>query len=86
MNEHEHYQHDATAQLVKMVNDIADYFHSEPDRTLAVDGIVGHIERFWEPRMQRKMLAYFAEKNGEGLNELAYKAIAKLAGKQRAAA
>ncbi|WP_018974694.1 formate dehydrogenase subunit delta [Rudaea cellulosilytica] len=71
--------HDSSAALVKMANDIADYFHSEPDRKLAVDGIVNHITRFWEPRMRKKILAHFAGHSGEGLNELARAAIARLA-------
>ena len=78
--------HDSSAALVKMANDIADYFHSEKDRTLAVEGIVGHIRRFWEPRMRRKILAHYAEHQGEGLNELARAAIAKLSDGQRTAA
>jgi formate dehydrogenase subunit delta len=71
--------HDSSAALVKMANDIADYFHSEPDRQLALEGIASHIQRFWEPRMRKKILAYYAERQGEGLNELAHAAIAKLA-------
>ena len=70
--------HDSSAALVKMANDIADYFHSEPDRNLAVGGIVSHIMRFWEPRMRRKILAHYAEHDGEGLNELARAAVARL--------
>ena len=71
--------HDPSAALVKMANDIADYFHSELNRELAIEGIVGHITRFWEPRMRRKILAYHADSHGEGLNDLACAAIAKLA-------
>ncbi|MDR2013647.1 MAG: formate dehydrogenase subunit delta [Rhodanobacter sp.] len=78
--------HDSSAALVKMANDIADYFHSEPDRQIAVNGIASHIKRFWEPRMRKKILAYYAERKGEGLNELAHAAIAKLADEQRSAA
>lgn len=72
-------QRDAAAALVKMANDIADYFRSEPQRELAVEGIANHIARYWEPRMRKKILAYQAEHGGEGLNELARAAIARLA-------
>lgn len=78
--------HDSSAALVKMANDIADYFHSEKDKRLAVDGIVNHITRFWEPRMRKKILAYHAEHHGEGLNELALAAIGKLAEAQHTSA
>jgi len=66
-------------RLVAMANDIANYFHSEPDRKLAIDGVVGHIMRFWEPRMRSKLVAYFTEHGGEGLSELAHAAVARLA-------
>jgi len=65
-------------RLVAMANDIANYFHAEPDRKLAVDGVVGHITRFWEPRMRKKIIAYLTVQQGEGLNELAREAVARL--------
>ena len=86
MSDTQHYHHDPVAQLVKMANDIADYFRSEPDREVAIAGMVSHITRFWEPRMRKKMLAHFAEHRGEGLNELAAAAVARLAERQRTAA
>ena len=64
--------------LVSMANDIANFFHSESDRQVAVDGIARHIQRYWEPRMRRKILAHFAEHHGEGLNEFARLAVARL--------
>lgn len=78
--------HDPSVQLVRMANDIANFFHAETDRNAAVDGIVNHIQRFWEPRMRKKILAYLADRHGEGLNELARAAIVKLAETQPAAA
>jgi formate dehydrogenase subunit delta len=78
--------HGTAEHLVTMANDIANYFHSETDREVAVDGIVGHITRFWEPRMRRKILAHYAQNNGEGLNDLAHAAIEKLARAADAAA
>lgn len=86
MSEPGHYHHDPMAQLVRMANDIADYFQSEPDREVAIAGMVSHITRFWEPRMRRKMLAHFAERHGEGLSELAAAAVSQLAEQQRSAA
>jgi len=66
-------------RLVAMANDIANYFKSEPDRTQAIDGVVGHITRFWEPRMRGKLVVHVAEHGGEGLSELARDAVARLA-------
>ena len=36
-------------RLVEMVNDIANFFHSEPDHAAAVAGVAGHLRKFWEP-------------------------------------
>ena len=66
-------------RLVAMANDIANYFHSDPDRAAGVDGIANHIRRFWEPRMRRKIIAHLHEQDGEGLNELARAGVEKLA-------
>ena len=63
--------------LVQMVNDIAAYFASEPDREEAEAGVAGHITRFWDPRMRRQILAHFAT-GGEGLTDLARAGIARL--------
>ncbi len=45
------------AKLVKMANEIAGFFASEPDPVAAVDGVAGHLQRFWEPRMRRQIFA-----------------------------
>jgi formate dehydrogenase subunit delta len=46
--------------LVKMANQIADFFDAGPDPAQAVKGIGEHILRFWEPRMRRSVLAHLA--------------------------
>ena len=64
------------AHLVKMANQIADFFRLKPEE-VAVAGAADHITKFWDPRMRTQMAAYLAS-GGEGLNPLALKA-AKLA-------
>lgn len=66
-------------RLVAMANDIANFFHAEPDRSAAIDGVTGHLRRYWEPRMRRQIVAHVAATGGEGLNDLARAAIARLA-------
>jgi formate dehydrogenase subunit delta len=73
------------AHLVKMANDIGDFFASEPDREAAIAGIAGHIRRYWEPRMRRQIYAHLAA-GGEGLGELAREAVARLAQNDQVAA
>ena len=53
-------------KLVKMANEIAAFFEADPDHAAMLDGIAGHLRRFWEPRMRRALLAHF-QAGGEGL-------------------
>lgn len=63
--------------LVKMANDIGRFFAAEPRRADAVAGIASHMQRFWEPRMLRKIGAYVRE-GGTGLDELPREAVLSL--------
>ena len=65
-------------QLVKMANDIAAFFRSEPDHASAVAGFAAHIRRYWEPRMRRQIHAHLAA-GGAGLDALAREGVARLA-------
>ena len=67
------------AHLVAMANDIANFFHAEPDRNAALDGVVSHLRRFWEPRMRRQIVAHLHATGGDDLNELARAAVTRLA-------
>jgi len=74
--------------LVRMANDIGAFFKSEADRNVAADSIHLHIKRYWDPRMRGRIVAYFVETGGAGLEEpvrsgvqrLAEEAAAKAAG------
>jgi formate dehydrogenase subunit delta len=67
--------HQASGQLVRMANDIGNFFRSEPDREEAIAGIAKHIGSFWTKSMRRKMAAH-----GEaGLDELPREALRRLA-------
>ena len=63
--------------LVRMANDIGNFFKSEPDHALAVEGVAGHIKRFWDPRMRKEIIAHL-EGGGDGLSDLAREAVRKL--------
>jgi formate dehydrogenase subunit delta len=62
-------------KLVAMANQIAMFFATEPVRALAVEGVVGHLKRFWEPRMRRELLAMHDAGTATGLHELAAEAL-----------
>jgi formate dehydrogenase subunit delta len=72
-------------RLVDMVNDIANFFHSDPDHAAAVAGIAGHLRKFWEPRMRKQIIAHL-DAGGHGLNELGREGVQELARMQNAAA
>jgi formate dehydrogenase subunit delta len=67
--------HDPAEQLVRMANDIGNFFRAEPVREDAIAGIAKHIASFWTKSMRRKIAAH-----GEaGLDELPREALRRLA-------
>jgi formate dehydrogenase subunit delta len=67
-------EHGGAQQLVKMANDIGNFFRAEPVREDAVAGIANHIAKFWTKRMRQKLAAH-----GEGgLDELPREAMRRL--------
>jgi formate dehydrogenase subunit delta len=65
-------------RLVKMANDIGNFFNAEPDRDTAVNGTADHIRKFWDPRMKRAIIAHLRKEGGVGLSELARTAVTRL--------
>jgi formate dehydrogenase subunit delta len=67
-----------TEYLVTMANDIADFFHgAEPEN--AVRNVADHLRRFWDPRMRKAIIAFYAE-GGAGLSDTARAAVGMLTG------
>jgi formate dehydrogenase subunit delta len=64
-------------KIVRMANDIAQFYRSDPDRDHAVAGMVSHITRFWARRMREKLIAHAREPDS-GLSEFSIAAAAKL--------
>ena len=65
--------------LAEMANDIANFFAAEPDLETAVNGVSGHLKRYWDPRMRRQIVAYLRDQGGGELSELARAGVARLA-------
>jgi formate dehydrogenase subunit delta len=63
--------------LIKMANDISDFFKSESDKELAVQGMKNHILRSWDPRMRNDILNY-CHQDGSALSDLAKEAVSRL--------
>ncbi|MEQ1527885.1 MAG: formate dehydrogenase subunit delta [Methylococcales bacterium] len=66
-----------TDRLIKMANDISDFFNSETDKELAAEGVKNHILRSWDPRM-RKAIVEYCQADGSALSALAKSAVQKL--------
>ena len=68
---------EGAGHLVQMANDIGNFFRAEPNRQVALDGISGHINRFWTRRMRQKLLEY-VQHGGNDLDELPRAALAQV--------
>jgi len=66
-------------RMAEMVNDIANFFAAEPDRSASVNGVCDHLRKFWEPRMRRQIIAYVRDHGAAGMSELARAGVEKLA-------
>lgn len=66
-------------RLVKMANDISDFFNADPDKTLAAEGVTNHISRSWEIRMRQAIVEHLKNHDGEGLSALAKIAVSRIA-------
>lgn len=47
--------------LIQKANRIGAFFEAMPDRDEGTEGIVNHIQKFWEPRMRTAMLTFLSE-------------------------
>ena len=69
---------DNTATLVRMANQIADFFIPYP-QAQAIAGVREHVTSFWTPQMRRDLAAHVAA-GGEGLRPAVVAAFAEEAG------
>ena len=58
-----------------MANRIADFFQADPDRQAALEGIAGHLKRFWDPRMRREILRLLDAHQTQDLSPLVIDAL-----------
>ncbi|ESY74417.1 formate dehydrogenase subunit delta [Mesorhizobium sp. M0051] len=63
-------------KLVRMANQIADFFHSKP-REEGIAGVAEHINKFWEPRMRRQFFEMLDGGTAD-FNELVVAASARI--------
>ena len=66
-----------TDNLIKMANQIGNFFEAMPDRDEAVADIAGHLKRFWAPRMRQALLGHVDANAGAGLLEIVQEAVGR---------
>jgi len=64
--------------LVKMANQIGDFFAAYPDADLARQEVAAHLKRFWDPRMRDAICNNLAQAQTEGLSPLVASAVKTL--------
>lgn len=62
--------------MVHMANQIALFFQPYPHEE-AVAGVANHLQKFWEPRMRKQIVAYVSG-GGAGLSDLALEAVKRI--------
>jgi len=78
--------HGGAEHLVKMANDIGNFFRAEPEREDAIAGIANHIDKFWTQRMRQKLNAHLQRDGDACLDELPREALRRLGTRQAASA
>ena len=66
------------ARLVEMANDIAANLSAYPGHADAVEAMVLHLQRFWEPAMRERIVRHLRD-GADELDPLARDAVAELA-------
>jgi len=64
-----------TDKLIKMANQIGDFYETFPDQAEARQEIAGHLNRFWNLAMRKSIATYVKEKQGAGLHLRVIEAI-----------
>jgi formate dehydrogenase subunit delta len=64
-------------RLIKMANDIGDFFNAESNKEVAAEGVKKHILRSWDPRMRREIISYY-QQDGAALSDVVRTAVSRL--------
>ena len=56
-----------TETLIKMANQIGDFFEAEPNQSHAQKEIAQHLNRFWTKDMRNQIAAHVLTEQGAGL-------------------
>jgi formate dehydrogenase subunit delta len=62
-------------QLIKMANQIGQFFESMPNREAAQKDLATHLKRFWDPRMRRTILASIDKEEAASMMPIVREAV-----------
>ena len=62
-------------QLIKMANQIGQFFESMPNREVAEKDIATHLKRFWDPRMRRVIVASLDTDDADSMSAIVREAL-----------
>lgn len=62
-------------KLIKMANQIGDFFEANPDEEEAKKEIASHLHKFWNSVMIKSIVAHVKDKQGAGLHPKVIDAI-----------
>ena len=66
-----------TETLIKMANQVGDFFESYPDINQAQKDIAYHLNRFWTKDMRNQIAEHVKMRHGTGLHATVIAAIAQ---------
>lgn len=61
--------------LIKMANQIGQFFESMPNRAEAQKDIASHLKRFWDPRMRRVIVASLDNEDADTMSPIVREAL-----------
>lgn len=64
-----------TEQLIKMANQIGDFYQSYPDEDQVQQNIAEHLNKFWALQMRQQLALHVKNTQGEGLHAKVASAI-----------
>lgn len=61
--------------IVNMANQIASFFQAYPDQAEAIEGVSGHLKKFWSPKMRVKLKEIAEQGEVDNIHQLVLDAI-----------
>lgn len=63
------------AKLIKMANQVGDFYEAYPDKAEAAREIAGHLNKFWNSAMRKDIVSHVQSQQGAGLHPCVVDAV-----------